>query len=89
MTYLPLQETLRTSARSFRRLAEADRAAIQRVELGIATAEAGESLAEFSARVGNRLNEELTRSVNDLEQEPLGNQQLKIVEVRPYFQSED
>jgi len=80
-----LQETLRTSARSFRLLADTDRAAIQRVELGIATAEAGESFAEFSQRVGNRLNEDLTRSVNDLEQEPLGNQRLKIVEVRPYF----
>jgi predicted Zn-dependent protease len=84
-----LQETLRTSARSFRRLTGMDRAAIERIQIRIATAKGGESLADFSARVDNRLNEDLTRAINDIEGDTLESGRLKILEIRPYFDNGD
>lgn len=81
-----LQETLRTSVRSLRRLTLADRAAIERVQIRIATAKGGENLADFSERVGNRLNQDLTRAINDIEGDPLEGGRLKTLEIRPYFE---
>ena len=82
-----LQEILRTSARSFRRLVDTDRAAIERIQIGIATAQSGETVGAFSERVGNHWSEDLTRTINDIEEDVLGNRRLKILEVLPYFDS--
>ena len=80
------QATLRASARSFRPLSEADRAAVEWIELRIASTLAGESLTDFSSRVGNTLSEPLTRAINDVEQDPPAAQRLKFVSARPYFE---
>ena len=80
-----MQQTLRTSARSFRRLTHSDRTAILRSQIGIATAKSGETVGAFSARVKNRWPEDLTRIINDIDGDALEGRRVKIMEVLPYF----
>ncbi|MGI9342959.1 MAG: M48 family metalloprotease [Gammaproteobacteria bacterium] len=83
------EQTLRTSARSFRRLTPADRAAMRRSQIGIAAAQAGETVEAFSTRVGNRWSRELTLVINDIDGDTLEQRRLKILEVVPYFDVTD
>ncbi len=80
-----MQQTVRTSARSFRRLTQPDRTVIQRSQIGIATANTGETISTFSARVENRWSEEVTRVINDIDGDTLESRRLKILIVLPYF----
>ena len=79
------QQILRDSARGFRKLTRSDRAGIKRRQLAIAIARPGESVDDFSKRVGNHWSGPLTRVINDIDGNTIEKQRMKILEVSPYF----
>jgi len=77
-------------ARSFRPLTPADRASIRVRRLRLATAHAGESLADFSHRAGNDWDTQLTAIANGLfaSARLSEGQLLKIAVIEPYAPSD-